>query len=101
MDQILLSPIKLTDLAFTIEAIVNKAIQDKQKTDLAERLLSPEETCKLFNPTISKVTLHNWERQGRLKKYRMGGRVFFKYSEIMAGLETLKRYKKPQVETQG
>ena len=94
MDQILLSPIKLTDLAFTIETIVNKAIQDKQKTDLAERLLSPEETCKLFNPTISKVTLHNWERQGRLKKYRMGGRVFFKYSEIMSGLETLKRYKK-------
>lgn len=101
MDNLLLSPIKLEDLATAIETIVNKAIHEKHKSDLAERLLSPEETCKLFHPQISKVTLHNWERQGRLKKYRMGGRVFYKYSEVLAGLDSLKRYKKPQVKTQG
>jgi hypothetical protein len=101
MDAIFLSPIRLEDLASTIEGIVNKAINQKQENDLAERLLSPEETCKLFNPQISKVTLHNWERQGRLKKYRMGGRVFYKYSEILAGMESLIRYKKPQVAARG
>ena len=101
MDAIFLSPIRLEDLASTIENIVNKAIHQKQENDLAERLLSPEETCKLFHPQISKVTLHNWEKQGRLQKYRMGGRVFYKYSEILAGMESLKRYKKPQVAAQG
>jgi len=101
MDNFLLSPIKLEDLANTIESIVNKAINQKQENDLAERLLSPEETCKLFHPQISKVTLHNWERQGRLQKYRMGGRVFYKYSEILAGMDSLVRYKKPQVNTRG
>lgn len=101
MDTLFFSPIKLEDLATTIETIVNKAIHQKQEIDLAERLLSPEETCKLFHPRISKVTLHNWEQQGRVTKYRLGGRVFYKYSEILAGMDTLKRYKKPQVKTQG
>ena len=94
MEHILLSPIRLEDLSNTIEAIVTKAINSKHKEDLSDRMLSPEETCKLFTPHISKATLHNWEQQGRLKKYKMGGRAYYKYSEVMSGLESLKRYKK-------
>ena len=58
-----------------------------------ERLLSPAETCKLFNPPISKVTLSAWTRSGSLQDHRIGSRVFYKQSEIMESLKTLKKYK--------
>jgi hypothetical protein len=45
---------------------------------------------------VSLVTLWQWEKQGRISKYTMGGRTYFKYSELLAGLDTLQRYRKPQ-----
>jgi len=59
-----------------------------------EKLLSPEETCKLFQPSISKVTLWNWTNEGKLQKHQIGGKVFYKYSEVMESITTLKKYKK-------
>jgi len=56
-------------------------------------LLSPAETCKMFNPAISKVTLAAWTKRGLLNESRIGGRVYYKQSEIIAGLTTLKKYK--------
>lgn len=63
------------------------------KDDQPEKLLSPAETCKMFQPTISKVTLTSWTNKGLLQDHRMGGRVFYKQSEILASLTTLKKYK--------
>lgn len=63
------------------------------KDDQPEKLLSPAETCKMFQPTISKVTLSSWTAKGLLQDHRMGGRVFYKQSEILAKLTTLRKYK--------
>ena len=45
---------------------------------------------------ISIVTLWQWEKAGRVKKHKIGSRVYFKHSEIMAGIDTLQRYEKPK-----
>lgn len=63
------------------------------KDEQPEKLLSPAETCKMFQPPISKVTLSSWTAKGLLQDYRIGGRVFYKQSEILEKLTVLKRYK--------
>lgn len=58
-----------------------------------EKLLSPADACKMFQPAISKSTLHNWTEKGLLQAHYLGGRKYYKQSEILSKLETLTRYK--------
>ena len=74
----------------TIESRIKEALAH----EAGERLLSPAETCKVFKPAITKQTLANWTTEGRLIMYRIGGRTFYKQSEIIAAAGTLKRYQK-------
>jgi hypothetical protein len=90
-NQILLTPVSLDNLLSQIKAIVAGAVKEHQATELKEVLLSPAETCKLFSPTISKVTLHEWTKQGLIPAYRMGGRVYYNYAEV---IESAKRIRK-------
>lgn len=59
-----------------------------------EKLLSPAKTCEIFEPHISKTTLTSWTQQGFLKEHRIGGRVFYKLSEILEKSKTLSKYKR-------
>ncbi len=67
---------------------VREALQEKE-----EKLLSPAEVCKLFVPTISKTTLAAWTKKGFLTEYRIGGRVYYKFSELLKKRDKLSRYK--------
>ena len=90
--QIILSGITTPDLIELFRVMVKDVvsqIKDKQE----EKLLSPAETCKIFQPTISKVTLASWTNKGLLQDHRIGGRVFYKQSEVLAKLIILKKYK--------
>jgi excisionase family DNA binding protein len=91
--KIILTPVSIADLMQQIRAVVRDELQQQQTSELQEKLLTPKETADLLR--ISLVTLWEWEKQGRIVKYKMGGRTYFKYSEIMASFETLQRYKKP------
>ena len=77
-----------------IKDIIKNEIQEANQKDQADKLLSPAETCKLFQPAVSKMTLIRWTKNERLIEYRIGGRVFYKYSEIMEAMKHLKKYKK-------
>lgn len=71
-------------------------LQAQKQTELQERLLTPKETADLLR--VSLVTLWQWQKQDRIIKHQIGGRTYFKYSELMNSLETLKRYSKPSIE---
>ena len=71
-----------------VEAI-REALQEKE-----EKLLSPAEVCKIFVPAISKTTLASWTKQGMVKEYRIGGRVYYRMSEILERRNTPSRYLK-------
>ena len=94
-NQLILSQIPVNEILEGLRQIVREEIKSEKQAGLQEKLLSPSETCKLFQPNISKVTLANWSEQGLLKKHSLGGRIFYKYSEILESLKTLKKYKKP------
>lgn len=81
------TPQELTDL-------INEALKDRFKElytkiqgidpKSEKEFLTRKETQALFN--VSSVTIHEWQKNGILKVYKMGNRSYFKYSEL---LETL------------
>jgi len=87
-------PIATDEFWGRLREIVKEEIRDKQRVDIEEKLCSPSETCNLFQPKISKVTLAKWTKEGRIQEHRIGGRIYYKYSEVISSLETLKKYKK-------
>ena len=34
------------------------------------------------NVKVTKATVHNWAKTGRIRKYKIGGRTLFKVSEL-------------------
>jgi hypothetical protein len=69
-----------------------EACKSAQRQLQEERLLSPTEVCALFQPKISKSTLNAWTAKGLLKSYRLGGKVFYKLSEVLGSLSSVKKY---------
>lgn len=63
-----------------------------------ERLYSPEETRKLFHPAISRGTLSNWTKAGYLQSYSIGGKVFYKNSEVLEAAKGLRKFKQPNLQ---
>ena len=81
-------------MASIVTNAIKAAFEENNKKDLEERFLSPAETCKLFQPVISKMTLRKWTEDGRIEMNRIGGRVYYKYSEVLRAVTKIKRYKK-------
>lgn len=90
--QILLTPVPVNDFTELIKATINHAFETKQRKEFEEKLLSATETCKIFTPHISKSTLHQWTDQGLIPVYRIGGRIFYKYSEVLESAQRIKKF---------
>lgn len=95
-DNIILSPVPLEQLIAQLRVIIREEISAEHKLE-NEKLISPEESCKVFTPSISKVTLHKWTQDGYLTKYRIGGRTYFKRSEIIEAAKKFTKYKPKKV----
>ena len=91
---IILTPVSLEVLIDKIREALrqDRVIELKELT--GEKLLSPAEACKLFVPEITKLTLSNWSKQGLIPKSQIGGRIFYKYSDVIEAGKTLKKYKR-------
>ena len=76
MEAVILSPIPLEQLKAELTNIVRNELIQSHKQDLEEKLLAPSEACKLFQPKISKVTLANWTKDGKLTVHKLGGRIY-------------------------
>lgn len=85
--------IEIEQLKTLIQLAIRQELRSKEKDDLQDKFLSPAETCKLFSPPISKVTLTSWTRKGLLINHPISGRVYYKYSEVMAAGKQLTKYK--------
>ena len=91
--QIILNTISPEEMAEMIKPMIIEAIREVLQ-EKEEKFLSPAEVCKIFVPAISKTTLAAWTKQGLLTEYRIGGRVYYKMSEVVNGRKTISRYSK-------
>ena len=93
LNSLVLTPVPIETILMAVRKIVQEELKADTSKTLDEKLLSPAEVCKMFNPPISKVTLTAWTKKDLLQEHRLGGRIFYKQSEIIEGLRTLKKYK--------
>ena len=91
-NQILLNGISAEQLIESLRPMIREEVR-LVFSEQEEQLLSPAETCKLFIPAITKATLTSWTEKGWLQDHRIGGRVFYLKSEVMASTLTLGKYK--------
>ena len=87
-------PAAVADLHKKVDELTGKLsalFETKEAQD--ERLLSATEACKLFIPAISRLTLIRWTKADYLKEHRIGGRVYYKQSEIIESAKHLEKYK--------
>ncbi len=85
-------PQSIEDLTEKFRGIIREELAAKSEKDLLEKYLSPEETCNLFQPAITKPTLESYSKKRLLKKYYLGGRTWFKYSEVIAAAKEIKKF---------
>lgn len=90
-NQIILSGITPAALVELFRPMIEQVVF-RLKEEQEEKLLSPTDVCKLFQPKISKVTLKSWADNGKLKEHKIGRRVFYKQSEILEAGTKLKKY---------
>lgn len=89
--QIILNTVTPEEMAEMIKPMIMDAIREVLQ-EKEEKFLSPAEVCKKFEPAISKTTLASWTKQGLLTEYRIGGRVYYKISEVFKSVKSLKKY---------
>ena len=93
MDSIVLTPIPLADLMDQFRKIVKEEIKAHNQAESQDKLISPQEACRLFDPAITTRTLSRWTKDGLIASQRIGGRIFYKQSDVLTAGTTLMRYK--------
>ena len=86
--------IKSSDLQDFATQIINQVLSDKPKPTeigpncaVVERPFSQSEAIRFLGK--SRQTFYTWRKRGIIQPYRLGGRIFYKPSELVAALEKL------------
>lgn len=98
MNQLILSPITLSDLKTAITDVVRTEIKNELLTlsvKQPEDLLTRKETAEILG--VSLVTLHEWTISGKVPAYRIGSRVRYKRQEIEQSLTAVRAKIKKEV----
>jgi len=91
MDKTILTTKPCEELFQMMCEAFKKALEDQQKKEQRqaepEKLRTIKQTAAFFG--VSVVTIYNWRNEGRLPFVRVGRRVYFKHSDIMALLKSV------------
>jgi excisionase family DNA binding protein len=86
--------VSLEDMANTLREIVASELQKVKSLltetpkDDSDKIMTRAEVCKLLK--VSNTTLFNWNNDKILVNYKVGRRVYYKKSDVMAILNPLK-----------
>lgn len=82
MQQTVLISMEVEALQSLIKDCVNSCLKHHHfDADNAEEVLSVDEVCKRLN--VSRTTVYEWRRSGKVPSHQIGRRVFFKKSELL------------------
>ncbi len=57
---------------------------ENEKKTTKVQLLTRKEVAELLKCSLA--TIHNWTVNGKLQKYGIGNKVFYKYNEVISAL---------------
>lgn len=99
MTDILLSPLRLSELEVLIKNSVRQGIENQSKESpnistesKIDRYINTDEVAKIYD--VSKVTVNDWDNKGIIIGYRLGNTKRYKLSEIMTAPKLIIRKKK-------
>ena len=72
-----------------VAQVVNELKNELKQVTFTEQYLTREEVSELLKISLS--TIHNWKKRGILHPYQIGGRVYFKASEIESSMIKLEK----------
>ena len=83
MQKTVLISIEVADLQSIIIDSVNACLKHHQKNlaTSSDKIFNVGEVCKLLG--VSRTTVYEWRRSGKVPSHRIGRRVFFKESELL------------------
>jgi len=88
IENILLSPIQKDHLVNEILNGVKSLLDQNREISLKDKknwtALETATYCK-----VSKPTIHAWTKQGILKKYKIGNRIFYKSNEVKQSIHKI------------
>ncbi|SDL14774.1 DNA binding domain-containing protein, excisionase family [Catalinimonas alkaloidigena] len=86
-----LAPVPTQELSELVKQAVRQVLLEyqDQKGATEEELLKLPQVAALLG--VSKQTIYEWKRQGKLPAHKIGRRVFFKKSEVVAALSAQSR----------
>jgi hypothetical protein len=76
-----------------IEAI-NSVTANLKSNVNEEQLIDTDTARKIFVPEVSRATLINWTKSGLINCYKLGGRNYYKRTEVIESAKSLKPYKR-------
>ena len=85
--------LKAFDKCFSLLERIDARLNSLEKREFGvdgERLLDNQDLCQLLN--VDKKTLERYRRSGRLPFLKLGGKIFYKYSEIVKVMQNLRTY---------
>lgn len=96
MNNVVLSTRNIDDF---ISDLANEVVSKIQSLDLNEQPPAPEDPLNDFITKtqaknllkVSPTTLWRWEQSGKIKSYSLGGKRFYKRSELTEALTALKK----------
>ncbi|MBS1744000.1 MAG: helix-turn-helix domain-containing protein [Bacteroidetes bacterium] len=76
-----------------LDEMINTAIEEKFQSLSPHKVAPPKEKEIMSRKEVKELlqisypTLNTWTKQGKIKAYKQGGKVYFKRSEIINSLE--------------
>jgi excisionase family DNA binding protein len=70
-----------------IEEVVSRLQNYENKLNVSEAYLPPQAVAELFSVSLS--TVYNWRQRGIIKACQIGGKVYFRRSELDQSLTDL------------
>ena len=92
-DATMFTVMPLSELSELIKRSVRESFNNELKEFIKasiteeEPLLQMDEACQLLK--VSKVTIHKYKKQNKIRCYRIGRKIYFKKSELINSLNSL------------
>ena len=74
-------PAVLEQIQQDLKRVLSLLDSQKEKSKDDDTLLTRQDVKSLLKVSVG--TIHNWVKSKRLKKFCLGGRVYFRYRDIM------------------
>jgi excisionase family DNA binding protein len=85
MSKAVFIPIPLDEFNAKVEALVKEAVKNGMRNQSQFQLVTIEELMEILK--VTKMSIHNWRKDGWLPYYKLGSSVRFNMEDVMEAIQ--------------